>query len=393
MESTEADLEDEIVDISADIRRKAGYWRDGIVPIDGVTNVAYSTARDYERLAKTAALLDATRQSRAWFGEAARFYFAHVRAGRLRRDIRERSVWEGEPRKLWRAMACALLSRDETLLAEIASDALDLDDAYLEAFADEYHDSPSHYYRARVFAALVLQDGRTGELLEAFEASVEQRSESNQYWQAAPRFYRGLVDGSEADVEAALSDLHEFYVDNAPEPDDPNAYVLHYNCAQLLLARRRGFEVDIESDRLAGALLRDDLQPDDIVLDVDVPGIEMVSDVDLFELEGDEAGSPVIAARIYHPGGKPVTAEDVPELAVGRVLSDSWIEAALEEAERRDHYEDSLVAEARDAYEDGTLTRKLVVVQERMDEHTFDESLAALPVDDIELEKGAGRRG
>lgn len=74
------------------------------------------------------------------------------------------------------------------------------------------------------------------------------------------------------------------------------------------------------------------------------------------------------------------------------MLSGEWIDAALEEATWRDHYDDDLVADAKTAFEDGTLTRKLVVVQDRTDEYLFDESLTTLPVDDVELLKGAGRQ-
>lgn len=126
-------------------------------------------------------------------------------------------------------------------------------------------------------------------------------------------------------------------------------------------------------------------------MDVDLSDLQFTSDVGFFELERDDDGAPVIAGRIYHPGGEPVRAEDVPEREAGRVLSDEWVEAALEEATWRDHYDDELVADAKTAFEYGTLIRKLVVVQDRTDQHLFEESLTELPIDDVQLLKGAGR--
>ena len=49
------------------------------------------------------------------------------------------------------------------------------------------------------------------------------------------------------------------------------------------------------------------------------------------------------------------------------------------------------MADAKAAYEDGTLQRRLLVLQDRSDGGTFDESLSELPLDGLEVKKGAAR--
>lgn len=392
MRFTEATLEDCLYDARKGLQLNASLWQDGEVPVDGVTNITYTTAKDFELLAKCGALLGAVRQSREWFGEAARQYLEHVHAGRLRRDIRERSGWEGEPRMLSRALNAALLSRDETRLAEIATVTLEMDESYLDAFADEYLDSSAHFYNVKVRAALVLDDDQAPNLIEQFRERVARLTNPSQFWKSIPEYYQALVDESAPAAEAALADLFEYYAEEKPDPDDPGMYVLHTLCAHVLLARRCGLDVSLESDRLPSALLRDDIPDDDVELDIDLSDLRFTSRVGYFELDRDDDGSPIIAGRMYHPGGDPVSAADVPERESGQLLSDEWIEAALDEAAWRDLAEEELIAEAADAFEVGTLKRKLVVIQDRTDGYTFDESLAELPVDDIELLKGAGRR-
>jgi hypothetical protein len=163
-------------------------------------------------------------------------------------------------------------------------------------------------------------------------------------------------------------------------------------CALLYLAYRRGVLVKLESDRLPEGLVTEAIPDNERRLDIDVSELEFSSPVGLFELERGDDGSPIILGRIYHPGHEPVSADDVPERAVGTVLSDEWIEAALDEAEWRSHYDTDLVSEARTAHEEGKLRRKLVVVQDRTDEYTFDETLAKVSVDEIEILKGAGKK-
>ncbi|SFR98043.1 Immunity protein 49 [Halomicrobium zhouii] len=392
MTFTEAELREYIQDARAELDFNTGLWRDGSVAIDGVTNITRNTGKQYNRLATGAALLGVVRDARNCFGEAARIYLEQIRATRLRRDIRERILWEGEPRVFFRALNAGLLSRDESLLTEIATEAIEVDESYLDEFASDYPDSPAQYYDMKVHAALVLGDERAATFLDELRDVLDVITDKSQYWEVIPRYYQALLDESASATEAALRELHDFFAGEEPDPDDPNKYVLHDVCAYIVLARRHGLDVSIDSDRLPEVLLKEDIPHEDVELDVDFGNVQVTSDVGLFELERDDDGSPVIAGRIYHPGGREVTAEDVPEREAGQVLSDEWVDAALDEAAWRDHYADDLVADAQEAFADGSLTRKLVVVQDRTDEHLFDESLTTLPIDDIELLKGAGRR-
>lgn len=392
MTFTDETLRDHLERSEAEVRRMGRLWNEDKVPVDGVPGFAYSAAKAYEQLACTAALLGAVSQSRRWFGTAASLHYERVVSGRLRRDSRERMVWEAEPRKLSEALMTALLSRDEELLTDIARDAAALDEAYLDEFADEYPDSVASYYQTRVKAALVLDDERAVEWLSKLVDAVEALSDPSRYWQVIPEFYRALNAGDDEAADSAIEELFEFYVERDSEPDEPRKYVLRPLCALVVLARRHDVHVTVDSERVPKNLVQEATPEHDRRLDVDVSDVEVTSRVGFFEVEYDEDGTPVIIGRIYHSGRGDVTADDVPEREAGRVLSDEWIEAALDEARWRDHYDDSVVEDAATAYRDGSLLRKLVVVQDRTDGGTFDESMATLPVDKIQLLKGAGQK-
>ncbi|MFC5368115.1 Imm49 family immunity protein [Salinirubrum litoreum] len=392
MTFTDETLRDHLERSEAEVRRMGRLWNEDKVPVDGVPGFAYSAAKAYEQLACTAALLGAVSQSRRWFGTAASLHYERVVSGRLRRDSRERMVWEAEPRKLSEALTTALLSRDEKLSTGIARDAVALDEAYLDEFADEYPDSVASYYQTRVKAALVLDDERASEWLSKLVETVETLSDPSRYWQVIPEFYRALDGGDEEAAESAIGELLEFYVERDTDPDEPRKYVLRSLCALVLLARRHDVHVAVDSARVPKYLVQEAVPDDDRRLDVDVSDVTATSRVGFFDLERDEDGIPVIVARMYQSGRGDITADDVPEREAGRILSDDWIEAALDEARWRDHYDDSVVEDAATAYRDGSLLRKLVVVQDRTDGGTFDDTLSALPVDTIQLLKGAGRR-
>jgi hypothetical protein len=393
MDTSKPALEDHLEDALDALDRRNYSWREDLIDVESVPTPLYNTAKAFEQLGRTAALYGAVEQSHRWFGEAARFHHEQIRAYRLRRDMRSRRDWASEPRRFVRALNAALLSHDEQLIEEIATDALGMDECYLDEFADEYTEFPTRYYNVKVKAARALDDtDYAKELLDSLETEIERTDGEGQFWRTLPTYYRSLVDGVGQDAQAAVDEIVEYYTEEHPDPDGPKHFVLDAACAAVVLARRHGLDVWVDSERLPPALLRKEVPDDDMTLDIDLSGLTFKSDVGLFELERDDDGTPVIAGRIYHPGGREVTAEDVPEREAGRVLSDEWVEAALDEASWRDQYDDDLVADAKEAFDEGTLVRKLVVVQDRTDGGLFDDSLTEPPIDDIELMKGAGKR-
>lgn len=391
MTPTETELHKHIEEAAEDVRQVDRGWAEDLITIDSVPSALSSAARAYNYLATTAAMLGATEQARQWFGEEARWYAESRKGYRLRRDMRELGDWKNEPPILSRAVDAAVLSRDQEIVQSVARCTLEMDEVYLEVFSDDAPVSAAKFYNSKAKAALAIDDERARGLVNRLETEVQHFDDPNRYWQAMPQLYRGLLEGSEAAVQSAVTELYEYHADRDFDADDPRQYVLQHVCAYVVLARRHGIDVSIESDRLPDAILHEDIPADDVELDVDLSGLRLTSRVGFFELEQADDGQPVIRGRIYHPGGGDVTADDVPEREAGRVLSDAWIEAALDEAEWREHYDDDLVSEARAAFEDGTLRRTLVVVQDRTDEYLFDESLAELPIDDVQLLKGAGR--
>lgn len=390
MSYTEAELTAAFESRLEDVQRKERLWTGGKAPQDGVQGFLRNTATSVQRLACCAALLGATHQSRTWFGQAARYYLESIEAARVRRDICARGVWESEPRRATQALTCALVSHDEERVADAASVALGMDEYYLDVFTDKYTDFPASYYNAMARAAVAVDDPCTAERIDGLRGGVDRLTDPSEYWAAIPEFYWAIIDADEPTAEQHLNELFEYYDD---DPTDPARYMLHQVAALLRLAHRHDLNLTVDSPRVPETLLQESIPDDDVRLDIDgdLTDLRVTSRTGRFELERDEDGTPVIAGYMYHVGDAEVQAADVPEREAGRLLSEEWVEAALNEAEWRDHYDD-LVAAANEAFADGTLLRKLVVLQDRVDGPTFDESLAELPIDKIDLRKGAGRR-
>lgn len=389
MNFTDEQLVEHCEAAAAEVDKRAQYWHRDDVLLEGMTNVMYAIVKRVRSLATGAALYGARRQAREWFGLAATLRHQRIVAGRLRRDIRERGIWEREPRVFARALTDALLSHDDSVVTSVAEDAIEMDECYLDEFAADYPDFPALYYDSKTQAALALGDPSAPEFVDRLAAATEELPDPSLYWQTVPTFYRALSAGEQSDAQAAAEDLLTYYLEDVPTPDDPKAFVLHDLAALVVLADRQGTPVSLDSPRVPAAVTDPTPTDGDRELDIDLDYLTPIEPVGLFDLERDEDGTPVLAARVYHAGGEPFTPADVPERPAGRVLGDEWVEAALIEAAWRDHFEDDLVADAMEAYEAGELYLKLVVVQDRADRHTFEDGVADL-VDGIEFLKAAG---
>lgn len=247
MNTTESALNEHLEDAVDAVERRAQSWRDDRITVDSVPSATYSTAKKFTSLAKTAALLGATEQSREWFGEAARFHLDQIKGHRLRRDIRARVDWKNEPQRFSRAINAALSSRDEELLAEAATGAVDMDECYVEEFADDYPDFLAVYYNAKVKGALAIDDERAPDLLDEFERGLERLEDKSLFWETIPEYYRALIEEERSATQAAVSELFEYHAGKNPDPDDPSYFVLDAVCAYILLARRHGIKVSVTS--------------------------------------------------------------------------------------------------------------------------------------------------
>ena len=374
---------------AAGVDKRAQYWHKDSVLFEGMRSVIYAITKQVRYLATGAALYGATRQARQWFGLAARLRHQNIATGRLRRDIRERAIWEGEPRVFARAMVDALLSHDDAVVTSVAEDAIEMDECYLDEFAPDYPDFPAHYYNSKSKAALALGDPSAPEFVEQLAAATDELPDPGPFWQTAPTFYRAISAGEQSDAQAAAEDLLTYHLEARSSPDDPDEFVFHNLAALVVLADRQGTPVSLDSPRVPAAVTDPTPAGADRELDIDLSYLEPIDPVGLFDLDRDEDGTPILAARVYHAGGEPFTPADVPERPAGRVLDDEWVEAALIEAAWRDHFDDDLVADAMEAYEAHELYLKFVVVQDRADRHMFEGGVSKL-VDGIEFLKAAG---
>jgi hypothetical protein len=390
MSITDSTLREHLAEVQEALERREYSWEEGLITVNSGQGAIYSTAKAYSYLSNTAALLGAARQAREWSGEAARYYIENIRAARARRDMLPQVTWKDEPQMFARALNHALMSQERELLIQVATEALAMDDSHLHVFAEDHPDSAASFFQMKTQAALALEDDRAAPLSRSLQEHVDRLSDPTQYWERIPVFYQAVVEGDASAAQSAFDDVYDYYAGNDPDTDDPRWYVLETPCALLILARQHGIDISVSSDRLPEVFLREQVPEDNIELDVDVGGTQTMSHVGRFEIEEADDGTPIIAAIMYHSGAGEVHASDIPDREAGRLLSDAWIEAALDEADWREHYDDAPVGAAREAFENGTLLRKLVVLQDRTDGGTFDESLSELPIDKIDLQKGAG---
>lgn len=102
-----------------------------------------------------------------------------------------------------------------------------------------------------------------------------------------------------------------------------------------------------------------------------------------------DTGEYVLVASIKHPGDREATVDDLPMTEAGRILSDEWVNAVIETLRASDDGEQNQLAETLGtAREQGALERKLVIQQEQRGSHLFDETLADLGIDRIDIVAG-----
>ncbi|GAB3022386.1 immunity 49 family protein [Natronobiforma cellulositropha] len=375
--------------VREDIEFRLQRWNKGEIADQIVPKHKYGVAGRYQTLGHCNALLGNGEMAQEAYAEATVYYLERVQEARKRRDDLDPTYWEHEPAVLVSAMTAAQLAEAGELLADAARKALAMDEAYLDRFAPEYDDSPFRFYNAQVRGVIVLDDDRQSDLLDAYRDAVA--GLNNPYAETMGDVYAAIIDGDAAGVVAGLETLlgnHDETV--TASTDHPDDFIADTPAALCLLVRDRGLDVTIRSEYVPDVLVPTDAKhvvgqngdrTDQGDANVDIPHVE----------RDDETGGYVIVETITHPGGRDLTAEDVPKTEKGRLLSEEWLDAVIDELQSADEaFPQELGKELQIAHEKGVLARKLVVLQERTGAHTFGESVSELGVDQIELVKGTG---
>lgn len=212
----------------------------GAVPESNRYHLHYNVAIRYHAIGAFRLLVDEPDAGRTAFADAARHYLQSAVESRPYRHEPPTDKWRNEPIRLVRGLYCALVADDPELREECASEAVALDDEYLE-------ENPAQlFYRAKAVGAVALDDDRQGKFVSEFETAVDPDFVPEDL--AIARACRGILDGDGAEVAAGVEDLLDHHRDRIEgEPDTKSEVVSLPATALVLLARDRGLDVWVDS--------------------------------------------------------------------------------------------------------------------------------------------------
>lgn len=214
--------------------------------------------------AQAAALLGETEEARKAYSAAADFKQRSIQAMQDHWDVIDQELWEDAPALYSQAMYFALVSRDNDLLTAIAQEAIELENSYLEMFAEDYEDSPYRFYHMKVLAALILDHSEVETHLNALKSEVAAITP-----EAAKQFgetlkevqftlYQHLCQDDTEGVVAALDEYMSRHATITPiSTDDPDELIDNELIALCLLANDKGIDVTIDSPSVPAVLVPD----------------------------------------------------------------------------------------------------------------------------------------
>ncbi|QIB74797.1 immunity 49 family protein [Halogeometricum borinquense] len=212
--------------------------------------------------AQAASLLGKQEEAKDAYASAAEYKRDSVQAMEDHWEEIDQELWEDAPALYTQAMFLALISRDDELITEIASEALELDDFYLDLFASEYEDSPYRFYHMKVLAATILSDDRLNELLDALKAEVEMMTpvSAKQFGETLNEvrvtIYELLRQEDSGGVVSALEEYLNRHATVTPlSTEDPDELIDNELIALCLLANDRGIDVTVDSPYVPDVLV------------------------------------------------------------------------------------------------------------------------------------------
>ncbi|QIB74507.1 immunity 49 family protein [Halogeometricum borinquense] len=214
--------------------------------------------------AQAASLLGKQEEAKDAYASAAEYKRDSVQAMEDNWEEIDQELWEDAPALYTQAMFLALISRDDELITEIASEALELDDFYLDLFASEYEDSPYRFYHMKVLAATIRDDPQLEGLLDELKAEVEMMTpvSAKQFGETLTELrvtiYELLRQGDSEGVVSALEEYLNRHATATPlSTEDPNELIDNELIALCLLAKDRGIDVTVDSPYVPNVLVPD----------------------------------------------------------------------------------------------------------------------------------------
>lgn len=228
--------------------RARGVLESGDYPAENRHSVHYSVGVRYHGVGAFHIALGELDPAREAFADAARHYLSAAVESRPYRREPPTDKWRNEPIRLVRGLYCAVVAGTDDTLSECAREMLSLDDDYLERYPAQL------FYRAKALAAVVLDDDRQREFVEAFEAAVDPHFVPDD--EAIARVCRGLLDAEESAVVGGVEDLLEHHRDRIDgEPDSKSEVLSLPATALLVLARDRGLDAWVDSEFVPDVLV------------------------------------------------------------------------------------------------------------------------------------------
>lgn len=339
----------------------------------------YGLGTAHDDLARTRALLGDGDGARTAYAAGAVYYLSSVHESRKRRGLLGPRQRRDQPHTGIRAIERALLSRDDDLVACAAREVVGMDEAVLVA-----SDNRS-FYAAKALAAVVLDDDRVEQFVEEYRHAT--RHDRTTGDEAALLVVEGVAERDASKVARGLEKALDRPGPYAAGTDgEADREVDDHLAALCLLAGRKGLDLSVEAPAVPAVLVPDPSSATRVVRAGEPPGEGALPDVH----RDPETGAYVVVERIPFPDG-PLTADDLPGTPDGRLLSDEWLDAAIDrlrgvdDPDRRE-----LAGELADAREEGTLRRRLVVHpgERERSGYRVERSVFEAGIDAVELYTG-----
>ncbi|MFC7046022.1 Imm49 family immunity protein [Halobacteriaceae archaeon GCM10025711] len=222
--------------------------------VDESLYLAHGGLGDYSKELGVWSLIEgATAEAIEWFETAADHYTESIRERRVHREIIEKAAWGNEPYALADAMFSAILSGDGDLIEDAARTALDADETYTE----EFPGTTAWYYFAVGLAGVLIDEPTERERgLSGLRAAHDSlAAKFKQFFAGRITVLESFAANDAARVEEGLQTMLDDHADDAPaNTTSPDELICVPAMALLVLARRRGLDVDVESEYLPDTL-------------------------------------------------------------------------------------------------------------------------------------------
>lgn len=164
-----------------------------------------------------------------------------------------RTCWQTQMSVLEEVLYTALLARNDELTQKVVAEVTKLDSAY----KNEYPKTVYCYYHVKALANVAIDSASQKEYIDALRESVaDEDAHLQQYFGAVAAILDGIRIGDETRVEDGLITLLDRHAEKREgKRSSLRDHVSRRPLALFLLARKRGLEIDIDSQYIPDTVL------------------------------------------------------------------------------------------------------------------------------------------